>query len=87
MALTGGAHDAGEHLLSIGAVAGAVATTHLAGDDSGPNGLFGAPELVASTVRSRRKRNTASNSVVRCRAKRSASSSGGGASISFGDET
>ena len=63
MALTGGAHDAGEHLLSIGAVAGAVATTHLAGDDSGPNGLFGAPELVASTVRSRRKRNTASNSV------------------------
>ena len=43
MALTGGAHDAGEHLLSIGAVAGAVATTHLVGDDSGPNGLFGAP--------------------------------------------
>ena len=43
MALTGGAHDAGEHLLSIGAVAGAVAAAHLANDDSGPDGLFGAP--------------------------------------------
>ena len=27
MALAGGAHDAGEHLLGVGAVAGAVATT------------------------------------------------------------
>ena len=29
MALAGGAHDAGEHLLGVGAVAGAVATADL----------------------------------------------------------
>ena len=43
VALAGGAHDAGQHLLRVGAVAGAVATAHLAGDDGGPDGLFGAP--------------------------------------------
>ena len=39
-----------------------------------------ARQLVASIDRSHKKRNTAANSVARCRAKRSASSSGGGAS-------
>ena len=42
-ALAGGAHDAGEDLLGVGAVAGAVAAAHLADDDGGPDGLFGAP--------------------------------------------
>ena len=41
-----------------------------------------ARQLVASIDRSHKKRNTAANSVARCRAKRSASSSGGGASMS-----
>ena len=36
-------HDAGEHLLGVGAVPGAIAAADLAGDDGGPNGLFGAP--------------------------------------------
>ena len=43
VALVGGAHDAGEHLLGVGAVPGAIAAADLAGDDGGPNGLFGAP--------------------------------------------
>ena len=42
-ALAGGAHDAGEDLLGVGAVAGAVAAAHLADDHGGPDGLFGAP--------------------------------------------
>ena len=42
-ALAGGAHDAGEHLLGVGTVAGAVAAAHLADDHGGPDGLFGAP--------------------------------------------
>ena len=41
--MAGGTHDAGQYLLGISAVAGAVATAYLAGDDSGPDGLFGAP--------------------------------------------
>ena len=41
--MAGGAHDAGEDLLGVGAVAGAVAAAHLADDHSGPDGLFGAP--------------------------------------------
>ena len=41
--LAGGAHDAGQDLLGVGAVAGAVAAAHLADDDGGPDGLFGAP--------------------------------------------
>ena len=36
-------HDAGEYLLGVGPVAGAVAATDLAGDDGGADGLFGAP--------------------------------------------
>ena len=43
VALAGGAHDAGQHLLAVGAVTGAVAATDFAGDDSGKDGLFGAP--------------------------------------------
>ena len=43
VALAGGAHDAGQDLLGVGAVAGAVAAAHLADDDGGPDGLFGAP--------------------------------------------
>ena len=43
MALAGGAHDAGEHLLGVGAVAGAVATADLTDNDGGTDGLFGAP--------------------------------------------
>ena len=43
MTLAGGAHDAGQDLLGVGAVAGAVAAAHLADDDGGPDGLFGAP--------------------------------------------
>ena len=42
-ALACGAHDAGEDLLGVGALAGAVAAAHLADDDGGPDGLFGAP--------------------------------------------
>ena len=36
-------YDAGEDLLGVGALAGAVAAAHLADDDGGPDGLFGAP--------------------------------------------
>ena len=36
-------NDAGEHLLGVGSVAGAVAATDLARDDGGADGLFGAP--------------------------------------------
>ena len=43
LTLAGGAHDAGQDLLGVGAVAGAVAAAHLADDDGGPDGLFGAP--------------------------------------------
>ena len=43
VALAGGAHDAGQDLLGVGAVAGAVAAAHLADDHGGPDGLFGAP--------------------------------------------
>ena len=43
VALAGGAHDAGEHLLGVGTVARAVAAAHLADDHGGPDGLFGAP--------------------------------------------
>ena len=81
VALAGGAYDAGQDLLGVGAVAGAVATAHLADDHGRPDGLFGAP-VGASSEGSHKKRNTAGNSVARCAAKRSASSSGGGASTS-----
>ena len=54
VALAGGAHDAGQDLLGVGAVAGAVAAAHLADDDGGP-------ELVASSEGSHKKRNTAGN--------------------------
>ena len=43
VALAGGAHDAGQHLLRVGAVAGAVAAADLADNDSRPDGLFGGP--------------------------------------------
>ena len=36
-------HDAGEHLLGVGPVAGVIAAADLAGDDGGADGLFGAP--------------------------------------------
>ena len=38
-----GAYDAGEDLLGVGALSGAVAAADLADDDGGPDGLFGAP--------------------------------------------
>ena len=38
VALAGGAYDAGQHLLGVGAVAGAVAAAHLADYDGGPDG-------------------------------------------------
>ena len=41
--MTCGANDAGEDLLGVGALPGAVAAAHLADDDGGPDGLFGAP--------------------------------------------
>ena len=41
--MAGGAYNAGEDLLGVGALAGAVAAAHLTGDDGGPDGLFGAP--------------------------------------------
>ena len=37
-----GTYDAGEDLLGVGALAGAVAAAHLADDDGGSDGLFGA---------------------------------------------
>ena len=43
VALAGGANDAGQHLLAVGAVTGAVATADLADNDGGTDGLFGAP--------------------------------------------
>ena len=43
VALSCGAYDAGEDLLGVGALSGAVAAAHLADDDGGPDGLFGAP--------------------------------------------
>ena len=43
VALACGAYDAGEDLLGVGALPGAVAAAHLADDDGGPDGLFGAP--------------------------------------------
>ena len=36
-------NDAGEYLLGVGSVAGAVSAADLAGDDGGADGLFGAP--------------------------------------------
>ena len=42
-ALTGGAYDAGQDLLGVGALAGAVAPAHFADDHRGPDGLFGPP--------------------------------------------
>ena len=43
LTLLGSAHDAGEDLLRVGAVTGAIATAHLAGYHRGADGLFGAP--------------------------------------------
>ena len=43
LTLLGSAHDAGEDLLRVGPVTGAIATAHLAGYDRGADGLFGAP--------------------------------------------
>ena len=43
MTLVGGPHDAGEHLLGVGAVAGTMTATDVAGDHRGSDGLFGAP--------------------------------------------
>ena len=43
LTLDGGADDRGEHLLCLGPLPGAVAAADLAGDDSGADGLFGAP--------------------------------------------
>ena len=42
-ALTDGTHHGREHLLSVGALAGAVAAAYLADDHRGPDGLFGPP--------------------------------------------
>ena len=43
LTLVGGPHDAGEHLLGVGAVAGTITATDFAGDHGGSDGLFGAP--------------------------------------------
>ena len=43
LALAGGADDRGQRLLRGRAAPGAIASTNLAGDDGGANGLFGAP--------------------------------------------
>ena len=43
LALAGGTDDGGECLLGGRAAPGAIASAHLAGDDGGTNGLFGAP--------------------------------------------
>ena len=43
LTLLGGPHDAGEHLLGVGAVAGTITATDFAGDHRGSDGLFGAP--------------------------------------------
>ena len=82
VALAGGAHDAGQHLLAVGAVAGAVATADLSDNDGGTDGLFGAPvgsrRPTGPTRRETRQRirwpDAGQSSSV--------SSSGGGASIS-----
>lgn len=41
--LCGGADEGGEDLLGVSAAPGAIAGTEFAGDDSGADGLFGAP--------------------------------------------
>ena len=43
VALACGTYDVGEDLLGVGALTGAVAAAHLADDDGGSDGLFGAP--------------------------------------------
>ena len=42
-ALACGAYDAGEDVLGVGALAGALVAVHRADNDGGPDGLFGAP--------------------------------------------
>ena len=59
----GGADDRGQRLLRGCAAPGAIASTHLAGDDGGANGLFGAPVGdvdggVAQEVEQRRRGST-----------------------------
>ena len=81
-ALAGGAHDAGEHLLGVCTVARAVPPHTLRMTTAGRMACS-ARQLVASSEGSHKKRNTAGNSVARCAAKRSASASGSGASISL----
>ena len=43
LTLVGGAHDAGDDLLGVGAAAGTITATDFAGDHGGTDGLFGAP--------------------------------------------
>ncbi len=79
-ALARGTDHGREYLPGIHALAGAGAAAHLA-DGRGPEACS-ACQLVASINGSRRKRNTAGNSLAGCFAKRLASFNGGGASIS-----
>ena len=65
-ALARGAYDAGEDLLGVGALAGAVAAAHFADDDGGPDGLFGAP-VGGVDRRVPQKREEGLNSVARAR--------------------
>ena len=68
--------------LGVGALAGAVAAAHLADDDGGPDGLFGAPVGGVDRRVPQEREDGRGNWLARCAAKRSASSSAGGLSIS-----
>ena len=83
VALAGGTYDAGRGPAKVSApLRVRLSAAHLADDDGGPNGFVLARQLVASTDGSHRNVKRAPNSLARCAAKRSASSSSGGLSIS-----
>ena len=77
LTLVGGPHDAGEHLLGVGAVAGTITATDFAGDHGGSDGLFGAPVGGVD----RRVPQEGEEFASRWAAKRSAASSVGALSI------
>lgn len=66
------AKDTREDLVSMGALAGAVAATDLASHDARAEGVFGAPMVASMTSGFRRNVKTAGNSIARWAANRRA---------------
>ena len=79
--VAGGTHDGREHLLGVGVSLRVRLPPHTLRMTTAGRMACSARQLVASIDGSRRKRNTAGNSLARCLAKRLASFNGGGASI------